>query len=259
MIHGMWGGGHYWENYKIFFEQQGYKCVATTLRFHDMNPDDTPDPRLGTTSLLDYADDLEKEIRQLDIKPIIMGHSMGGLLAQMLASRGLAKALILLTPAAPAGILSLTPSVVRSFLKITMRWGFWKKPARQTFKAAAYSVLHMLTPEEQKKAYDKYVDESGQAIHEIAFWLLDFNKASKVDETKVTCPTLVIGSTKDRITPASVTRKIANKYKAVAAYKEFENHSHWVVAEPGWQEVAGYAADWLKSKAHPDSTGTRKI
>jgi pimeloyl-ACP methyl ester carboxylesterase len=109
MIHGMWGGPYLWDNYKSLFEKEGYQCVTTTLRFHDMDPKDTPDPRLGTTSMLDYAADLEHEIRQFGEKPIIMGHSMGGLLAQILGSRGLAKALVLLTPVSPAGIFALKP------------------------------------------------------------------------------------------------------------------------------------------------------
>ena len=115
MIHGMWGGRWAWENYKRFFEQKGYRCVTPTLRFHDMDPNETPNPQLGTTSLLDYAEDLEKEIHNLDTMPILMGHSMGGLLAQILGSRGLAKALILLTPASPRGILALKASVIKSF------------------------------------------------------------------------------------------------------------------------------------------------
>lgn len=115
MIHGMWGGAWYWDNYKSFFEAKGYRCVTTTLRFHDMDPKKIPNPQLGTTSLLDYAGDLEEEIQQLGVKLIVMGHSMGGLLAQILGSRGLAKALVLLTPAAPSGIMALKPSVIKSF------------------------------------------------------------------------------------------------------------------------------------------------
>jgi len=115
MIHGMWGSGWYWENFKGFFESKGYRCVIPTLRFHDMDPKAVPDPRLGTTSLLDYAEDLEKLIRELDGKPIIMGHYMGGLLAQILGSRELAQTLVLLTPASPRGIVALKPSVIKSF------------------------------------------------------------------------------------------------------------------------------------------------
>jgi non-heme chloroperoxidase len=128
MIHGMWGGDWYWENYIKYFGDKGYLCVPTTLRYHDMDPKSLPDPRLGTTSILDYADDIEKEIRKLGGKPIIMGHSMGGLLTQILASRGLAKAAVLITTASPRGILALKPSVIKSFFSIMMKPGFWKNP-----------------------------------------------------------------------------------------------------------------------------------
>ncbi len=246
MIHGMWGGGWYWENYAKYFEARGYRCVRPTLRFHDMNPRETPDPRLGTTSLLDYAADLEKEIVQLKETPILMGHSMGGLLAQILGSRGLASALVLLTPAPPAGIMTLKPSVIRSFWSMLMRWGFWKKPGRQKFDEASYSMLHLLPVEEQKKTFERFVYESGRAASEIGLWRFDRRGAAAVDGSKITCPVLVIGAAEDRITPVSVVRKIAEKYRGKAAtYREFPGHAHWVVAEPGWEEIAGYVNDWL--------------
>jgi len=245
MIHGMWGGGWYWQNYRRVFEAKGYRCVATTLPYHDMDPRGVPDPRLGTASLLDYAAALEQEITKLDTKPILMGHSMGGLLAQILAARGRAKSLVLIAPASPSGIVALTPSVMKSFWSVQTTWGFWKKPMRQTFDEAVYSMLHLLPETQQRVTYDRFVYESGKAAREIGYWLLDPRKASRVDESKVTCPILVIAGAQDRITPASVVRKVARKYGVVATYKEFENHAHWMVGEPGWEEVAEHAASWL--------------
>lgn len=247
MIHGMWGNAWYWENYKKYFEEKGYNCIAPTLRYHDADPKDNPHPKLGTISLLDYVEDLEKEIKKLDTKPIIIGHSMGGLLAQILASRGLAKTLVLLTTAAPAGIMALKLSVIKSFLSAFKRYGFWRKPHRPTFNEASYSVMSQLSPEEQKEIYSKFVYKSGRAACEIGFWLFDKQKTTRVDETKITCPVLVISGKKDRITPASVVKKVAEKYKAVATYKEFENHAHWVVGETGWQEITEYICEWLKA------------
>jgi pimeloyl-ACP methyl ester carboxylesterase len=243
MIHGMWGGEWYWENYRRAFKERGYNCVTTTLRFHDMSPRDEPDPRLGMVSLLDYAEDLEAEIRNIGERPIIMGHSMGGLLAQILGSRDLAEALVLLTPASPRGILALTPSVVRSFMSVMTKWGFWRKPMRQTFNEAVYSMLHLLPPGEQRDAYGRFVYESGRAAFEIGFWLFDSKRASRIDESKIACPVLVIAGAEDRITPASVVRRVAKKYKA--RYREFENHAHWVVGQPGWQDIVEYISEWL--------------
>lgn len=246
MIHGMWGGSWYWENYKTFFEAKGYQCITPTLRFHDVAPEELPKPQLGTTSRLDYVEDLEEEIHQLDALPILMGHSMGGLLSQMLASRGLAKALVLLTPASPRGINALTPSVIRSFWSGLTKWGFWSKPLRQTFNEAVYSMLRLLPVEEQKKIFDRFVCESGRAAFEIGFWFLDRKGAARVDEANVTCPILVVAGGQDRITPASVMRKVAAKYGSVSTYKEFPNHAHWVIGEPHWQEVAEHVSHWLE-------------
>ena len=246
MIHGMWGGGWRWENFKRFFEEKGYQCLTPTLRFHDVDPKAPPHPRLGNTSLLDYAQDLEQEIRKLDNPPILMGHSMGGLLAQILGSRGLGKALILLAPAPPYGIPILKPSVIRGFLSPLFKWGFWHKPMRQTFAEAAYSTMHLLTAEEQKRLYDRYVYESGRATYEMGLWFLDRKRAAQVQASRITCPVLVIVGSQDRMTPASVVRKIAEKYKPVATYRELPEHAHWLLVEPGWQEIAEGVADWLK-------------
>ena len=242
----MWGGGWYWEKYINYFERLGYRCIAPTLRYHKALRGETPHPQLGTTSLLDYAEDLEQEIGQLDAAPILMGHSMGGLLAQMLGSRGLAQALILLTSAPPAGVFAIKPTVLKSFFSSITTYGFWKKPIFPTFKEAVYSTLHRLPVEEQKEIYSKFVYESGRAGSEIGFYAFDPKGAAKVDEMSVTCPVLVIGGRKDRITPVSVTRKVAEKYRHVATYKEFEDNAHWVVGEPGWEKFAEYVAAWLE-------------
>ena len=116
---------------------------------------------------------------------------------------------------------------------------------RQTFAEAVYSTMHLLTVEEQKRLFDRYVYESGRAACEIGFWFLDPKGAAKVDETRVTCPVLVIVGAQDRITPVSVVRKVAEKYKTVSTYRELPNHAHWLIVEPSWQEIAEDIADWL--------------
>jgi non-heme chloroperoxidase len=246
MIHGMCLGGWCWDNYRGFFEAQGHRCITPTLRHHDVNPGGIVDPRLGITSLLDYARDLEAQIRKLDRAPILIGHSMGGLLAQILASRGLGRALILLTPAPPYGIVVLRPTVIRSYWSALTTWGFWKKSLRQTFDEAAYSIMHLLPPDERRAIYEKFVHESGRAGFEMGFWFLDRRKAAKVEASKINCPVLVIGASQDRIVRPAVARKVARKYRHASTYKEFSNHAHWLIGEPGWCEVADFIAGWLQ-------------
>lgn len=245
MIHGMWGSGNQWNNYRAFFEARGYLVITPTLRHHQVG---STDPALGTTSLKDYIADLESEISTIGGDPIIMGHSMGGLIAQLLCAKGYGKAGIFLTPAAPRGIIALTPTVIKTFFRIMSTWGFWRKPTFPTFKEIHYSVYNLLSEEDAKKEYETLTHESGRATYEIGFSLLDGSRAAEVREADIKCPVLVVGAGKDRITPASVARSIARKYAAGGEYKEFPDHAHWVLGGERWQEVAEFCHDWIVKK-----------
>ncbi len=245
MIHGMWGGGWYWEKYIKFFTEKGYQCHAPYLRYHNVDPKAEPDPRLGTTSLLDYAQDLENYIKEKELneRPILMGHSMGGLLAQILGAQGVASALVLLTPAPPAGIFALKFSVIKTFRPVLFKWGFWEKPHSLPLKNSVYGMMHLMSENDQQNHYVQCVHESGRAATEIAFW----HQAARVDESEVKCPVLVVAGKEDRITPAPVVKKVAKKYGVLPEdYKCFDKHAHMVVCEPGWEDVAGFVWEWLK-------------
>ena len=141
--------------------------------------------------------------------------------------------------------------MAKSFWGIYSKWGYWRKPARLSFNAALYAGLHLLPVADQKSTYEKFVYDSGRAYFEMAMWYMDVRGASKVDEAKVTCPVLVVAATHDKITLPSPVRKVADKYKAVSTYKEFENHAHWLLIEPGWDKVAEYVADWIDQTFEP--------
>ncbi len=245
MVHGMFCQSWVWEKYVPFFEERGWRCVTTTLRHHDIEPGREPPEALATTSLVDYVADLEREIGALGEAPVVMGHSMGGLLAQMVAARGLARAAVLLTPAAPAGVLALAPSVIRSFWDVLTTWGFWRKSFRPRYEAAEYAFLEGFPVEERRGIWERLVYESGRAIFEIGLWPLDGRRAARVDPPKVACPLLVVAGGRDRATPAGVVKKVARRYGSRATYREFPDRAHWVLAEPGWEEVAGAVAEWL--------------
>ena len=134
-IHGMWGTPDVWRNWRSRLEARGWQTLAPALRHHDAPPHAPPDA-LGVTSLLDYAADLERELRALPEKPVVIGHSMGGLIALLLCARGLARAGVLLTPAAPASVIAIRPSNFVAFARIQMKWGWWRKPHRATLGEA---------------------------------------------------------------------------------------------------------------------------
>jgi pimeloyl-ACP methyl ester carboxylesterase len=77
-------------------------------------------------------------------------------------------------------------------------------------------------------------------------WFLDSNRASKVNGSRVNCRVLALAGAEDKIVPPSVVRRIARKYKSVSTYKEFANNAHMVIAEPGWQDIAKYVAEWIE-------------
>ncbi|MDO5687668.1 MAG: alpha/beta hydrolase [Neisseria sp.] len=246
MIHGMWGGAWHWDNYRTFFEQAGYRTVAVDLPYHGKNLY-TADERLGTTGVLDYVDFLSAEIAKLDEKPIIMGHSMGGLLAQMLAARGLAEKAVLLTPAPPAGIIAARPSVIKTFLPLTFLPNFWNKPIPVTYPLAKYAVFNLVDDEQEcRRLVSQMSYESGRAIFEIGFWQLDKKRTTRINEQDVQCPMLILSGSYDRIVPASVVFHVWRKYRHCADYHCLSDHAHWVLGEKGWEKIAERVANWLE-------------
>lgn len=238
-IHGMWMNKNFWSNYIDFFGHQ-YNCITITLPHHSDNSEN-----VGGVSFREYIEYCENFIQKLNLnkKPIIIGHSMGGLIAQKLASCGVASKIVCLSPAAPAGIFSLRWSVIKSFSS-ALRWGFWKNPHRPTFDEAVYSMLHLLSNQEQNNFYSSMTEESMRVAAEIGFWMFDPYKSTTVGE--INCPILVIAGSQDRITPASVIRKVAKKYKA--DYVEFPNHAHLITHEKSWEKVAMLLHAWLQHK-----------
>ena len=174
--------------------------------------------------------------------------------AQILAARGLAKAAVLLTPAAPNGVCSLTLSVLWSFAFVMLPSVF-QRPMKLCYPMAVFAMLKKLPKAQRREVYSKLVHESGKAACEIGFsgmrekWAL----ASTVES--ISCPLLVIAGEDDRITPASVVKKVADKYEKQAKplkYNVYEKHAHWVIGEPGWEKIAGDVHDWLiDSPARP--------
>ena len=245
LIHGKSGTPVGWGNFKGVLEMRGFVVHAPTLRYHDTKPGDAPPPALATTSLLDYAADLEALISQLPEKPVIVGHSMGGLLALMLAARDLCPCAVMLTPAAPSGINALTWSVLRIGWRTLLTWGFWRRPVVPRYRESRWGVFNRVDETEARRLFADMVPDSGRVAFEIGFAGLDRGRASAVDPAKVRCPLLIVGAAEDRMTPASVIRRIAQRYPT-ATYVELPGHGHWVLGEPGWESIVKRCIDWIE-------------
>lgn len=242
----MWSGKENFKNFTSYFRSKGYECVTPGLLYHDIEPEEVPDPKLGRLSLTDYVDNLENEYKKIDDETIILGHSMGGLLAQQLAERVKPKALILMSSAPPKGINALTISVIRTYIGIILKPFFWLKPCRISFKPAKYAILNNLTQTMQKDEYRKFVYESGRVILQIGLPVFDKTKASFVDEKNITCPVLILHGMIDRIVPYMTGIRLLKKYSTNGILKLYKNNAHLLQKEDGWKDVAEYIYKWLK-------------
>jgi pimeloyl-ACP methyl ester carboxylesterase len=242
MIHGAFCGPWSLDGLRKKFEEAGYRVTAPCLRFHDGKP---PPAALGTTGLADYVADLKDEIEALKAPPILVGHSMGGLLAQMLASQMKAAALILLAPSPPWGVPPTTLFEIGAAQAMHLHPGYWNMVLQPNRDVALAHSLDKLPRHMRDAVYDRLVPESGRATFEIMNWGLDFNHASGVDAAHVTAPLLFLTGSDDKINPPSTVARSAALYGARATTEVLDGMGHWLIGEPGWEKLAARALNWL--------------
>jgi len=245
MIHGAFCGPWSLDGLKEKFKAAGYAVTAPPLRFHDHSP---PPEALATTSLADYAADLEQEVRALGAPPILIGHSMGGLLAQQLAARVKSAALILLAPSAPWGVAPTTLFEIGASHAMHLRPGYWNAVLEPSRDVALASSLDRLPRHMRDEVFGRFVPESGRATFEIMSWGLDLNRGSGVDADAVTAPLLFLTGSEDKINPPSTVACIAALYKERATAEVLDGMGHWLIGEPGWEKLVERALAWLKGR-----------
>ena len=137
LIHGTWCNGTFWGDFASQLEKTGLQIHTPSLRYHDL-PYEEGIKKVGDVSLTDYVDDLVSLVESLEEPPLLLGHSLGCLLAQMVAERTPVAGMLLMGPAPTADIFALYPTMLASFLPHFLRWGFWKKPI-PPYKKAFFS------------------------------------------------------------------------------------------------------------------------
>jgi pimeloyl-ACP methyl ester carboxylesterase len=252
MIHGAFCGRWAFEHWRPLFETRGYDVHLPVLRYHDKGRN--PPTELGTTSLLDYADDLAASLKKLGEPAFLIGHSMGGLLVQMLAARCDVRAIACLAPSPPYGIMPSTHFEIASAQALFFAGDFWNRPLKPDKWIAQQNSLDLLSPAEADAVFAKFVPESGLATFEIMQWGLDTKQASFVDADRVTSPVLCLAGTRDKVNPPGTVYNIAQRYKKLATFEELSNHSHWLIGEPGWEKIAQRVADWFETASHANGT-----
>jgi pimeloyl-ACP methyl ester carboxylesterase len=201
--------------------------------------------------MLDFPDDLDKRLDKIGCRAFLVGESMGGVLAQMLAARRDVRGVACLAPSAPYGILPSTPFEIASAQALYMAGEFWNKPLHPERWIAIANALDMLDEAGRERVFAQFVPESGLATFEIMQWAMDARHASSVDAARVTCPVLCLAGARDRINPPGTVRAIARRYRTLGTFEEIPNHSHWPIGEPGWEKTAERVLQFFAEISEP--------
>ncbi len=245
LIHGMWCTGADFERIRLTLEARGFDCLVPTLPAHQPTPDQPL--QVGALSLQEYLGYLERTVaaQGWSTPPVIVGHSMGGLLAQQLATRIPCRALVLLTPALPWGMNILSWSNFKAFFAAFARWGFWRKPQKLSRRMASYAAFNGLPEDRHEAMYQRMVHESGRAAFELAFWWADWRRASRADADLVRCPVYIVSAGADRLTPSRHVRKLTRRYPS-ARLRHYPDRGHWVIDDEHTDEMMNGICSWLR-------------
>jgi alpha-beta hydrolase superfamily lysophospholipase len=252
LIHGLWLTPRSWEGWKERFEGRGYEVHAPAWprmqrEVEELRSDPSALDDLGIEEIVDHYAEF---VGGLERPPILMGHSFGGLITEMLLDRGLGACGVAISPAQVKGVLRLPPAQIRSTFPVLSNPANRHRTVELTPKQFHYNFTNtLMSDDEAKAAYDRYeVPGPGRVLFQAAFANLNPHAATKVDFHKDDRPPLlVIGNTEDHTVPASVSKEAAHrlaKSNAVVDYKEYEGRPHFTAGAPGWEEVADYALDW---------------
>jgi len=236
-----------WDEWKTFFESKGYKTLAPAWPYKDAPAEVLrkrhPDPQIASLRLHQLIEHFENIAKNLPQKPIVIGHSIGGLTAQILLQRNLAAAAVAIHSVPPQGIMTFK----FSFLKAG--WGplgFFtstKKTFLMSFSQWQYAFTNGMPEEWQEKAYfDSVLPESKLIVRDT------ITSAAKVDFHAPHQPLLLIAGSTDHTIPESLNYSNYKKYtdkNSITDFKVFPERNHFVLNQPGWQEIAVYIQDWI--------------
>lgn len=250
LIHGAWMTPDCWAQFRAHCEAKGYRCLAPAWPGLDRPIAElrrSPDPAFADTTIKSLVDHFDRLIQALPEPPILIGHSFGGLIVQMLADRGLGAAAIAIDPGPPRGVLpSLT--AVRSALPVLLAWMGWQRVLTMSFGSFASTFANTLPPQEQKHAYDRHVVPApGRIYFQAALGL--GNAVNFANPNRP--PLLLVTGEQDRTSTPSMAAAMHKKHSRSPVRVDlidFPGRSHWLIAEPGWQDVADKTLEWADAQ-----------
>lgn len=248
LIHGSWSRGEQWNPATAAFEERGYTVHTPTLRHHEL-PLHEGAPKIARLSLRDYTEDLVALVASLESPPLLVGHSLGGLMVQLVAARTHHVGMVAACPS-PVGPVGLNPTTLRMSLPHARQPRPWAKPVYPpTWELFRHAAAHAQTEEVAREVFAELVCESGRVLFfELATPWLDRVKAARVDFAAVTGPVLVISGELDRIVPARLARRTAAPYQK-GSFVEIPRSDHLVFHGAALPVTMGHIDDWIARTA----------
>jgi len=238
-----------WNEWRTYFEERGYNTIAppwpfkngTASDLRNRQPNDTDLAALTLDELIDYYADIIKKYPE---KPIVIGHSLGGLMTQVIVNRDLAAAGIAIHSVPTLGVFPYEFSFLRAGWKSLGLFTSLKKTYLMSFSDWQYAFVNGMPWEQQKESYEKFTIPESKTVARGGL-----TKAAKVDYDKPHAPLLITSGSDDNIIPAHLNNRNYNRYKqngSVLDYKEFAGRNHFVLGQSTWKVDADFIIDWIE-------------
>jgi pimeloyl-ACP methyl ester carboxylesterase len=266
LIHGAWLSSRSWENFADYFRTHGFAVSAPEWPRKQGDVDELREDAdeikgLGLTEIVDHY---ESQIQALDEPPVLIGHSYGGLIVELLLDRGLGRAGVAMSPAPPKGILVLPFSTLKAAAPALAHPSRWHGVVPLTLEEFTYGFVNTFAPEDAAAAYEKFaVPETGQIFYEAGFANFRLHPPTEVHfKNDERAPLLIVGAERDHTVPASLSHKQYEKYEqsdAQTDYIEFPGRPHLMMAAEGWEEIAAGIESWLNGVLAVSAVGQKGL
>jgi non-heme chloroperoxidase len=252
-IHGLWLLPSSWDRWAAVFEEAGYAPLTpgwpddpATVAEAKEHPEVFAHKTVGQV-----ADHYGEVIGKLKKKPVVIGHSFGGLLAQIMAGRGLSAASVAIDPAPFRGVLPLPVSALRSARPVLSNPANWNRAVPLTYDQFRYGFANAVSEDEAKQLYDEFaVPAPGAPLFQAA--TANFNPWTEVkvdSKNPKRGPLLIISGEKDHTVPwaiANASYKKQKRNESVTEITEMKNRGHALTIDSGWREVADTALAFVQ-------------
>ncbi|MBX7082520.1 MAG: alpha/beta fold hydrolase [Nannocystaceae bacterium] len=248
LVHGMFMTPACWGPWVDALEQQGFEVLAPAWPAHDRAPADArkahPDPALAAVDLAQVVDHYRTILRGLDEPPVLIGHSMGGLVVQILLAEGLATAAIAIDAAPPKGVFTFNGKFLKSNGRVLR--GSLDEPLDMDPERFAYVFVNAQAPAQQRKIWEQFAQPESRRVGRGAT-----TEQGKVDFGAQRGPLLLVTGELDHAVPPVIGRKTFRRYGRANAYtelREIAGADHWLIGSGKWREVFDLSVTWLRAR-----------